>query len=199
MTMTDAKTDAMKDRDKRYGEFDVVDTDYRMTHLHVIEVPASIAKPIKARRLTNGSFTVGSFEWSPDGKSIAFDHRKDPNAASGGTADISVVSVSDGSVRPLVAQDGPDSNPKWSPDGKQIAFQSAMKNPWFFFTNSRIAIVSADGRTDSIGHRSVRRAARPDRLGPGWDLLPGTREDYRPDVPAESGDGRVRCDHQIIR
>ena len=145
MTMTDAKTDAMKDRDKRFGEFDVVDTDYRMTHLHVIELPTSIAKPIKARRLTNGSFTVGSFEWSPDGKSIAFDHRKDPNAASGGTADISVVSVSHGSVRPLVAQDGPDSNPKWSPDGKQIAFQSAMKNPWFFFTNSRIAIVSADG------------------------------------------------------
>jgi dipeptidyl aminopeptidase/acylaminoacyl peptidase len=145
LTMTDPKTDAMKERDKRSGEYEIVDSEYRMTHLHVFDVPAAPVQPVKPRRLTKGNFTVGSFEWSPDGKSIAFDHRKDPNAASGGSADISVVSVADGSVRPLVAQDGPDSNPKWSPDGKQIAFQTAMKNPFHFFTNSRIAIIDAAG------------------------------------------------------
>jgi dipeptidyl aminopeptidase/acylaminoacyl peptidase len=48
-------------------------------------------------------------------------------------------------VKKLVTQDGPDTNPMWSPDGRQIAFQSAMANPSFFYTNSRIAVVPAEG------------------------------------------------------
>jgi dipeptidyl aminopeptidase/acylaminoacyl peptidase len=145
LTMTDPRPGPIKDRDKKYGEFEIVDTDHRMTHLHVIQMDPSRPDAAKPRRLTSGTFTVGSFEWSPDGRSIAFDHRKDPSAANGGSADISVVNVADGAVRPLVTQEGPDSNPRWSPDGKLIAFQSAMKNPSFFYTNSRIAIIDAAG------------------------------------------------------
>src|SRR5262249_28780359 len=37
-TMTEPKSDALKDRDKKYGEFQVVEQDYRMTHLFVIDV-----------------------------------------------------------------------------------------------------------------------------------------------------------------
>jgi dipeptidyl aminopeptidase/acylaminoacyl peptidase len=144
-TMTDAKTEAAKERDKKYGEFEVVDAEYRMTHLHVIDVDPHAAEPAKARRLTKGDFMVGGFEWSPDSRSIAFDHRVDPNANNSHTADISVLSVDDGAVRKVVTQEGPDSNPVWSPDGKQIAFQSAMSNPSFYYSNNRIAVVGADG------------------------------------------------------
>jgi dipeptidyl aminopeptidase/acylaminoacyl peptidase len=144
-TMTEARPEALKERDKRYGEFEVVDTDYRMTHLHVVDLDPALAAPSKARRLTNGNFTVGSFRWSPDGAAIAFDHRRDPNLANSSTADISIVTVADGSVRPLVTQEGPDSNPRWSPDGSRIAFQTAMANPWFAYSNNRIAVVSAAG------------------------------------------------------
>jgi dipeptidyl aminopeptidase/acylaminoacyl peptidase len=146
-TMTDPKTDAHKERDKKYGEFDVIDRDYRMTHLHVIAVDPLAADPAKPRRLTSGDFTVGGFDWSPDGKAIAFDHRVDPNLANGGTGDISVVDVADGTVRKLVTQDGPDSRPIWSPDGTRIAFVSAMSNPSFFYTNNKIAVVPAAGGT----------------------------------------------------
>ncbi len=143
LTMTEPKSETQKERDKKYGEFVVEDQDYRMTHLHVIDVdPAATATP---RRLTSGPFTVGSFDWSPDAKSIAFDHRIDPNLSNSGTADISIVTVTDGSVRKLVAQEGPDSRPVWSPDGSHIVFQSAMRSPWFFYTNSRLAIVPASG------------------------------------------------------
>src|SRR6185503_9528486 len=34
---------------------------------------------------------------------------------------------------------------RWSPDGKEIAFVSAMGRPDWFYANSRIAVVSADG------------------------------------------------------
>ena len=147
-TMTDAKSDAQKERDKKYGEFEVVDRDWRMTHLHMVTVDPGATEPAKAKRLTQGSFTVGSFEWSPDSKSIAFDHRIDPNLPNGYTSDISVINVADGVVRKLVTKDGPDTGPVWSPDGSQIAFSTSMQPPPFLmFKNSRIAVVPASGGT----------------------------------------------------
>ena len=141
-TATDAKSTAVKDRDKKYGEFQVVEQDFRMTHLYVIDLAAKTT-----RTLTSGAFTVGSFSWSPDGKSIAFNHRVNPLLANGGSADISIVSVADASVRALVTEAGPDTNPVWSPDGARIAFQTSMANPAFFYTNGLIATVPAAGGT----------------------------------------------------
>jgi dipeptidyl aminopeptidase/acylaminoacyl peptidase len=150
LTMTDPKAEAHKERDKKYGEFEIVDGDYRMTHLHILDVNLTASEPAKPKRLTSGSFTVGSFDWSPDSTSIAFDHRADPNIANSASADISVVTIADGSVRKVVTQKGPDTNPTWSPDGSQIVFQSAMENPWFFFSNNRLAVVPAAGGTPKV-------------------------------------------------
>jgi dipeptidyl aminopeptidase/acylaminoacyl peptidase len=145
-TATDPKSAAAKDRDKKYGEFLVVEQDYRMTQLHVIDVATRVT-----RTLTSGTaFTVGDFSWSPDSRNIAFDHRVNPALANGGSADISVVAVADASVRKLVTQDGPDTNPVWSPDGSRIAFQTAMANPAFFYSNSLIATVPAAGGTPTV-------------------------------------------------
>lgn len=151
LTMTDPKTDARKERDKRAGEYEIVDRDWRMTHLHVIDVDPSASEPAKPRRLTNGAFTVGGFDWSPDSKSIAFDHRLDPNPPNNFTADISVVNVADGAIHKLVTKDGPDSGPVWSPDGTRIAFSTSTQPPFLSFKNSRIAVVpSAGGPVRSV-------------------------------------------------
>jgi dipeptidyl aminopeptidase/acylaminoacyl peptidase len=144
-TATEPKTAAIKDRDKKYGEFEVVDQDHRMTHLFALDVATKATRP-----LTSGAFTVGSFAWSPDGKSIAFDHRINSDPANGGSADISIVSVADSAVRKLVTQSGPDSNPVWSPDGSRIAFTTAMANPDFFYANSRIATVPSSGGAPTV-------------------------------------------------
>jgi dipeptidyl aminopeptidase/acylaminoacyl peptidase len=139
-TASDPRPDAAKEREKQLGEFDVFESDYRMTHLYLLDLATR-----KIRRLTSGAFTVGRFSWAPDGKQIAFDHRINGANANGGSADISIVTVADGSVKPLVTQEGPDANPVWSPDGSRIAFQSAMANPAFFYSNSHIAIVPVQG------------------------------------------------------
>jgi dipeptidyl aminopeptidase/acylaminoacyl peptidase len=139
-TSTDPRSDSSKECEKKYGEFEVVDQDHRMTHLHVIDIDSK-----KTRRLTSGAFTVGRFDWAPDSQQIAFDHRINGDPANGGSANISVVSVSDGATRPLVTQDGPDNNPVWSPDGTRLAFETSMAAARFFFTNRRIATIPAAG------------------------------------------------------
>ncbi|MBY0492452.1 MAG: S9 family peptidase [Gemmatimonadaceae bacterium] len=136
----DARSDDDKAREARLGEFDVIDAGYRMTHLWVLDV-ATHAR----RRITGGAYTVGRFSWSPDGKQIAFDHRINGANANGGSADISVVEVATGTVRPLVTQAGPDANPIWSPDGSRIAFESQLASPSYFFTNAHVAVVPATG------------------------------------------------------
>ncbi len=144
-TATEAKSVAVKDRDKKYGEFQVVEQDQRMTHLFTVDVATRATKP-----LTSGAFTVGSFAWSPDGRSIAFDHRINPELKNGGTADISIVTIADASVRKLITQDGPDTNPVWSPDGSRIAFQTSMANPAYMYRNNLIATVPASGGAPTV-------------------------------------------------
>ena len=144
-TSADPKTDADKEREKKLGEFDVIGEGYRMTHLWVFDVASR-----KSRRLTSGAFTVGSFDWSPDGTRIAFDHRINPANTSGATADISIVTIADAAIRKLVDQEGADANPVWSPDGTKVAFGSAMKKPYSFLNNAIAVVPAAGGSIEAI-------------------------------------------------
>jgi dipeptidyl aminopeptidase/acylaminoacyl peptidase len=144
-TASEPKTAAVKEREKKYGEFQIVEHDYRMTQLFVLDVASR-----QTRTLVAGDFTVGSFKWSPDGKSVAFDYRVNPSPGFGGSADISIVTVADGSLRKLVTQDGPDANPIWSPDGSRIAFETAMANPAFYYTNGLIATIPTAGGAPTV-------------------------------------------------
>ncbi len=144
-TITDAKPDDWKARDKKYGDFEIVDADHRLSHLWVIDLATKTPK-----RLTSGAFTVGSFDWSPDNASIAFDHSVNSDPSNSHTIDISVVSVADAKIRPLVKQDGVDNRPRWSHDGRTIVFSSSMAEPFFYFKNTRLASIPASGGTISV-------------------------------------------------
>ena len=153
-TMIDAVTEAMKARDKDWGEIRIEDEDQRYTHLYVLDLPGASAggsqdPPLRygVKQLTLGSFVVGSFDWSPDATTIAFDHRISSDAGEGGSADISVVTVATAAREAIVTQAGPDSNPQWSTDGSQIAFASTMGKPFYFFQNGVIAVVTP-GKND---------------------------------------------------
>ncbi len=151
-TMPDSK--AMKDRKEKYGEFDVVEADYRMAHLWKIGVPAEIPLDPKARpkpeALTKGTtFTVGEFAWAPDSKRIAFTGIRDPDLGSRDTSEIYVVD-SERFVKKLTNGKGPNGGPVWSPDGAEIAYTTSNGDPFFFYANTRIAVIPAAGGAPRI-------------------------------------------------
>ncbi len=137
----DPKPEAMKEREKLYGEVTIEDEATNPRHLYVID-----AETGAARRLTTGTFVVGDFDWSPDDREIAFDFTESSDPSFGVTADISVVEVETAAVRPLVSQEGPDSSPRYSPDGQQIAFSTVMLEVGsFYYRNATVATIAARG------------------------------------------------------
>jgi dipeptidyl aminopeptidase/acylaminoacyl peptidase len=150
-SMTDPEPKALRDRKDKYGEYSVVHADYQMTHLWTIEVSTGNTLAAEPKRLTEGDkFSVGDLSWSPDGTRIAFSAQKDPDLISGETADLYVVTVSDRTVKKIESTPGPERNPKWSPDGKKIAFETAAGSRYYYYSNTRIGVVAADGGAAQI-------------------------------------------------
>ena len=137
----DEKTEAMKERQRLYGDITIEDEATNPRHLHVVNVDTGVS-----RRLTSGTFVVGAFDWAPDDREIAYDFSQSSDPSFGVTSDISVVDVEAATTRPLVAQEGPDNNPRFSPNGQQVAFSTAMREvSSFYYKNGQVAIIPARG------------------------------------------------------
>lgn len=143
---TNPSNELLETREKQYGRFEVEDVEYRLTHLWTIEIdPKNPEYIMEEKSLTSSEdFTVGSYDLSPDGTKIAFDHRPDPLINSSTKADISILDIKSGQITPLVTQPGSDGGPEWSPDGKWIAFGTKMGDNRYFI-NRELARIPAQG------------------------------------------------------
>ncbi|HEY8203462.1 MAG TPA: prolyl oligopeptidase family serine peptidase, partial [Pyrinomonadaceae bacterium] len=147
-TATEPTAQPLKDRKEYYGDYDVVREGYSYVHIWTLDAAEALKGPLAGKQRTKKTdFSVDSFSWSPDGSTIVFSATINPDLIQGTTADVYLLNLKDNSVKKLVAQAGPDNNPRFSPDGKQIVFNSAMGNATYFASNSRLAIVSVDGGT----------------------------------------------------
>ena len=147
-------------RKDAYGDYAGEDEDFTYSHLWVIDVGGTDPEGAKAHeptQLTTGTdFTVGSFDWSPDGTLIAFDHRPRPVIDDFVSTDISLVEMSTRTVRPLMNAAPPEARPLFSPDGKRVAFASNFNNNPYY-GNTLLATVSVGWRASNPRHRAVRR------------------------------------------
>ena len=145
-TASDPVSKESKDREGFYGDYDVVRREYTHSHIWTVDVAEGLRAPQPGRRRTSGkTYSVGGFDWSPEGTRIAFSASVNPDLINGGTSDIYVLDLAGDAVKKIVAQPGPDSSPLWSPDGRSVLFSSAMGRQDYFARNSILALVPAEG------------------------------------------------------
>lgn len=156
--MTDPPTDADDKAAKAKDDFRWIDRNFKMDRLHLVSVEKDKEGQRVPRVLTTGNFSIsvaarpggGSFDWSPDGKSIVFAHRKSPGADDWTTSDVSIVDVASGKVTPLATTGGSEFAPLFSPDGKSVALITS-DDPPRWAGNYLLQVVSvADRKTRTL-------------------------------------------------
>lgn len=153
-----------KEREKRFGAYEVDDLEYTLTHLWQIDfitdqrdpselpcyetvdslkIKAGCIQWPKARRLTEGKFTVVRYVVSPDGKMIAFERQPDPLINSSGHSDIYLIDIAGRKMTPLVTNSGFDGVEAWSPDSNEIMFTSSQNDTTSnFYTNRKLFVIT---------------------------------------------------------
>jgi dipeptidyl aminopeptidase/acylaminoacyl peptidase len=141
LVMRDVKTDEEEKAAKEKRDWRTIDANIKHNRLYVVPSAPRGGEP---RLLTAGDYSVNGLSWSPDGKTIAIEHQKTPAVDHWPTSDISLVTIADGSVRPLVAGPAAESDPIYSPDGTSIAFVKSVE-PTRWARAQRVHVVPVDG------------------------------------------------------
>ncbi len=128
-TMVDPPSEEQKRRQREREDVNVVDADLNYSHLYVFETDPASHKTVDIQRLTEGEFHIGRFDWSPDDKTIAFDHQPRPGTEYWPYTSISTVPADSSAVEKLIDLGGSDASPIYSPDGKSLAFTTDMGDP----------------------------------------------------------------------
>ena len=168
--MAEPPTEEEEKAKKEKRDWRVVDEDLKPVRLCLVSIAKDATGKRVVKKLTSEKLSVdpAQFDWSPDGQSIVFSHSPTPKADDWTKADISLVEVGSGKVRPLASTAAAESDPMFSPDGRWIAY-TASDVPAAWAGASRLQLVAAEGGT-------------PRALAPSYD--------GRPNVLGWSVDGR---------
>ena len=115
-------------RQRERDDAEVVDQDFRWTHLYVFDIESG-----KEKKVTDGKFVASDPQWAPDSNRIAFVARPNTKVDDAAISDVWVTDL-DGKARKFYDNAGPDSSPRWSPDGRTLAMASktqAGNTQWY--------------------------------------------------------------------
>jgi dipeptidyl aminopeptidase/acylaminoacyl peptidase len=166
--MADPRSEDEEKADKEKRDARVVDEDLKPLRLYLLPVEKDAEGKRPVRKLTAGDFSVGSvggpagFDFSPDGRTIAFAHQRTPLINDWPSTDLSVVEVATGAVRPLATTRAAETDPHFSPDGREVAYNLSDEPPTWR-GRERVAVVAATGGAPRL--LAVTRDESPDLVG----------------------------------
>ena len=137
-TATEPRTEEEEKAAKEKRDARVVDEKHRLARLHVMRVEGDRAP----KKLELGDVHVTGFDWSPDGKSLAYEHAATPKVFE--QTDVSVIDVASGTRIVIRATPAAESSPRFSRDGRSLALVVSDDPPTWGFT-TRVHVVPAAG------------------------------------------------------
>ena len=157
-TAIDPTTDTEERGSRQKNDAKVVDEDVKLNRLHIVDFPGPTNLPLSSRQLTAGTLSIVSdaragrsgYDWSPDGTTIAAAHTSSPRPDDWSSADLSLIIVADGTVKPLLSSNAAETSPLFSPDGKQIACTISDDPPTWGGARTVNLISVADGSTTKL-------------------------------------------------
>jgi dipeptidyl aminopeptidase/acylaminoacyl peptidase len=158
-TMLDAADSKEEKNKKAKDDWYYMDEEVKQNRLFVLWLnKKDTAGKNVQKKIVNENYNINAFDWTADGKTIAYSHGKSPEVNDNVYSDISMVEIESGTIKTIAATGAGETNPLFSPDGKMIAYY-ATTDP-VDWSGARLAKIYsiADGKT-------WRLKATPDETG----------------------------------
>jgi dipeptidyl aminopeptidase/acylaminoacyl peptidase len=158
-TMVDAAESKEEKEKKAKNDWYYMDEEVKQNRLYVLWLnKKDTSGKYVQQKLTKENYNINAFDWSADGKSIAYSHGKSPEVNDNAYSDISMIEVESEITKSIAATGAGETNPLFSPDGKMIAYYSTTDPvDWSGARMAKIYSI-ADGKT-------WRLKATPDENG----------------------------------
>jgi len=138
------------------------------TQLFVVPREGGAARQISHGNYQHGGAAFGASEpeWSADGKYLIMSaNRHDNYELEPRNTEIYEFRVSDGTVKPLTARNGPDNNPRVSPDGNWIAY-TGFDDKLQGYQVTKLYVMKRDGSESRMLTVTFDRDAQQPRWAP---------------------------------
>ncbi len=182
-TMADAADDKEEKSKKAKNDWYFMDEEIKQNRLYVLWLnKKDTAGKYVQKKITKENYNVNAFDWSADGKSIAYSYGKSPEVNDNVYSDISMIDIESGQIKTITNTPAGETNPQFSPDGKMIVYYStADPVDWSGPRHARVysladarppARAGTDG-DDPFGRgKNWRLKATPDENGGiiGWTI-----------------------------
>ncbi|HEX5654096.1 MAG TPA: S9 family peptidase [Chitinophagaceae bacterium] len=162
--MADAASDKEEKDKKAKNDWYFMDEEIKQNRIFIVllDEKDTAGKRVQ-KKLTTENYNINAFDWSPDGKWIAYSHGLSPEVNHSVYSDITMIEVATGKVKPIATSRAGETNPQFSPDGKLLVYYCTTEPvDWSGPRHARVYSL-ADGKT-------WRLKATPDENGGilGW-------------------------------
>lgn len=162
--MSDVAEDKEEKNKKSKNDWYFMDEEIKQNRLYILSLDKKDTSGKYAqKKLTTENYNINSFDWSADGKQIAYSHGKSPEVNDNVYSDISLINTETGAIKAIANTPAGESNPVFSPDGKLLVYYSTMDPvDWSGAEHAKVYSL-ADGKTWKL-------KATPDENGAivGW-------------------------------
>lgn len=136
---SDPKSKIEKEKKKLKDDVYEFDNNYKQKHLWKISISDQIET-----KLTDGNFSINSYEFSKDGEYISIRKSNSPLREDADHSEIWIMNKSGGDLARITKNNVPESNPQISPDNNTILFLADANEKFEYYYEKNLFISNID-------------------------------------------------------